>query len=516
MSEMLGNRRAFWVFWLGCIAVTVGTVLHLPMYLMARNAGYRLADMPMDIGMEIGMVLIVAGVLLTAYGLAPSRTGEDADPIGMAVTHPDGVPLAPAHWRLMLILTVALVVDVMKPASLGLVLPGMREEYGVSKAVVAWLPFSALSGTFLGSILFGILADLYGRRAAILISSIMFVGTSICGAMPTFWWNVFMCFMMGMAAGGMLPVTYALLTETMPTRSRGVALVVVGALGAAGGYLAANGLSAVLQPAFGWRIMWFLNLPTGLLLILISGWIPESAKFLLHTGRLAEAREVLKKFGSVLAPVAAMAPEAAAPSSQTGKVILLSIAALAWSMTNFGILLWLPAELVSKGYSIGASSAFLAQSAVISIPTAALAAFLYNRWSTKYTLVASMILTGVGLMGIMLLEHPVAGFPASPLLPVAVVVFGSNALLAVLLPYTAELFPARIRGRATGWVAGCTKFGGIFAQLLGLLGLLVTLGQAALTVAALLGIACVLVILFGDETRGRDLGHLDADRVTKT
>src|SRR5579859_7141787 len=176
---MLGNRRAFWVFWLGCIAVTIGTVLHLPMYLMARESGFRLADMPMDLGMEVGMALIVIGVLLTAYGLAPRQSGKAADPIGMMVVHPETVPLSAAHWRLMLILTIALVVDVMKPASLGLVLPGMRDEYGVSKAVVAWLPFSALTGTFLGSILFGILADLYGRRAAILISSIMFVGTSI-------------------------------------------------------------------------------------------------------------------------------------------------------------------------------------------------------------------------------------------------------------------------------------------------------------------------------------------------
>ena len=58
----------------------------------------------------------------------------------------------------------------------------------------------------------------YGRRASILLSAVMFVGTSLCGAMPSFWWNVGMCFLMGAAAGGMLPVTYALLAETMPSR----------------------------------------------------------------------------------------------------------------------------------------------------------------------------------------------------------------------------------------------------------------------------------------------------------
>ena len=85
----------------------------------------------------------------------------------------------------MLVLTVALVIDVMKPASLGFVVPGMRSEYAVSAATVAWLPFAALSRHRPGSVLWGWLAELYGRRASILLSAVMFVGTSICGAMPS-------------------------------------------------------------------------------------------------------------------------------------------------------------------------------------------------------------------------------------------------------------------------------------------------------------------------------------------
>ncbi len=51
---------------------------------------------------------------------------------------------------------------------------------------------------------------------------------------------------MGAGAGGMLPVTYTLLAETMPSRHRGWALVLVGGLGAVGGYFAASALSALL------------------------------------------------------------------------------------------------------------------------------------------------------------------------------------------------------------------------------------------------------------------------------
>ena len=131
---------------------------------------------------------------------------------------------------------------------------------------VAVLPFVALTGTTVGSFIWGALADIYGRRASILLAAVLFVGTSICGAMPSFSWNIFMCFMMGLAAGGMLPVANALLAEIMPTKHRGWCLVLLGGIGTIGGYFATSELSALLQPHFGWRIMWLIGFPTGLIL----------------------------------------------------------------------------------------------------------------------------------------------------------------------------------------------------------------------------------------------------------
>ena len=181
------------------------------------------------------------------------------------ISAPEDAALGGAHWRLMLVLVIALIIDVMKPASLGFTIPGMVSEYAVPKATASLVPFAALIGTVTGSVLWGVIADIYGRKASILLSAVMFVGTSICGAMPSLAWNIGMCFMMGAAAGGMLPVTYALLAEMMPNKHRGWSLVLVGGLGAVGGYFAASGFSALLQPIFGWRILWLLNLPTGLI-----------------------------------------------------------------------------------------------------------------------------------------------------------------------------------------------------------------------------------------------------------
>src|SRR2546421_3003343 len=40
----------------------------------------------------------------------------------------------------------------------------------------SWLPFAALAGTVVGSCLWGVMADIYGRRASIVLSSVLFVG----------------------------------------------------------------------------------------------------------------------------------------------------------------------------------------------------------------------------------------------------------------------------------------------------------------------------------------------------
>src|SRR4051794_24329819 len=513
----LADRRGIWAFMLGVLCVTAGGLLHVPMFMMGRMNGFQLAGMPMGNDMIGGMGLIIGGVLVAAYGLLPkdiSRQVATAKEVEIAA--PEDVHLSAAHWGLMVVLVVALIIDVMKPAALGFTIPGMVNEYGVPKATASLVPFFALTGTVVGSVIWGVIADIYGRKASILLSAIMFVGTSICGAMPSLYWNVGMCFMMGAAAGGMLPVTYALLAEMMPSKHRGWALVLVGGLGAVGGYFAASGFSALLQPTFGWRILWVLNLPTGLSLVLLGAFIPESAKFLLARGRREEARQVMERFGSKARKTLA-AEHAALERGQSvaltgraffGKLFALSLAATCFGLINFGLLLWLPADLIAKGYSVAVSSKLLAESALIAFPTVFIVAYLYSGWSTKWSVVGSLAISLVGLAGVLRLELTGSG---SPVFPVALLIIGTNALIAMLLPYAAESFPLRIRGRTTGTVAACTKAGGMFAQLLAIMALVPPLGVVSLMIIVPTVAALILVAWFGKETRGRDLRDLDPD-----
>lgn len=514
VTSTLSDRQAIWAFAAGCIAVTLGVLAHLPMFAMARAMHYRLAGMPMDATMLGGMALIVVGTAFAAYGLLPRDAAAGRRAVAdISVAAPEDAPLGLAHWGLMAVLVIALVIDVMKPASLGFTVPGMISEYGVPKRTVSLVPFFALAGTVTGSVVWGWIADVYGRKASILLSAVMFVGTSICGAMPSLAWNIAMCFMMGAAAGGMLPVTYALLAEMMPSRHRGWSLVLVGGLGAVGGYFAASGLSAVLQPIFGWRILWLANLPTGLTLVLLGAFIPESAKFLMARGRMLEAEAVMRRFGARAYSTSATAA-APSPASQPlvglalyGKLVALSLSALSWGLINFGLLLWLPADLVAKGYSVGVSSRLLAESALIAFPTVFVAALMYSRWSAKWALVTMIGITLAGLVLVLRLELAGNG---NPVLPVALLIVGTNGMIAIVLPYAAESFPLRVRARATGWVAACTKAGGLLAQGLTISGIILSMGFASTLVMIPTALSLIAVAWFGRETRGRDLRDLES------
>ena len=93
-AKVFLDRRGVWAFALGCTAVTIGVLMHIPMF------------------------LIVAGIGVAAYGLLPRKVGDQMEAASRISVHaPEDAPLSPAHWGLMVVLTIALVIDVMKPAA---------------------------------------------------------------------------------------------------------------------------------------------------------------------------------------------------------------------------------------------------------------------------------------------------------------------------------------------------------------------------------------------------------------
>ncbi|MGH9166712.1 MAG: MFS transporter [Acidimicrobiia bacterium] len=520
-------------FWLGATGLVAGTLLHLPMYLGAADMGYRLAGMPIDGRMQLGMALIIGGLAASAYGLFPRVDPEARNRVArVRVRALDDAPLGRPHVVLLAVLAVAVLIDIMKPTTLGFVVPGMAEEYGLKSPLnpagtipVALLPLVGIAGTVMGSFLWGWLADRIGRRATILLAALMFIGTAICGAMPSFAWNLLMCFIMGLSVGGMLPIAYALTAETIPARHRGVLMILIGGdLSLA--FFVTSWLSSSLQPEFGWRIMWLIGAPTGLLLILMSRWIPESPRFLLANGRREEAQRIMDRFGATIVEDeqdAELAVEETIESRFTqllkrpfgGLSLGLGLYALAFGLVQFGFLLWLPTNLRKAGFDVASADFLVAKASLLGFPITFLVALLYGFWSSKKTMVMFASLTCATLFGFALLGEGVAENPLLLQALVVVVIMGVSTATTDLMPtYAAEVYPTRLRGRGSGFVAGASKAGGLLG--IGLVVAAVT--PPTFTGAALLGavpmlLAIVAMAVYGVETRRRRLEEITADQL---
>ncbi|MFF5428478.1 MFS transporter [Streptomyces griseofuscus] len=515
----------------GSVLVVIGVVLHVPSYWMTRDDHFAMAGMGMSPAMTTGMVLIVLGLGAAAWSLLPTWQRTAARGSGPRATRYaalDDAGFTRAHRALVTVLSVALVVDTMKPASLGFAVPGMRAEYGLDAGEAALLPLVAIAGTIVGSLLWGRIADVYGRRSTILLSALMYVATSICGFMPSYGWNLAMCALMGMAAGGMLPTVYSLMSESVPARRRGWIMVAQSGFGAAAGYLVASGCSTLLVPHYSWRALWLLGLPTGLLLVVLRRWIPESPRFLIESGRQEEAARVMARYGIRAVPGAGSGPADASTDRRSGTVDgpgvgaeaeqrrfshLLSaryrvqtwvivLFGVSWGIVNWGFITFLPSFLTSAGAGTRAGNLLFISSA-LAVPATFIAAALYARWSSRKAMCLYAALTALVLVGYAVLRPERHGHGGTMVVLTALLLIASGGMAALLAPYATEVYPTALRATGSGVAAAGTKAGGLFGPLL--LGSAPRLEGLALVSAVPLVAAGLVLWRHGTETRGTPL-----------
>ena len=520
------------MFWTGSLAITMGVVLHLPMYVGAREMGYRLVGMPVDAAMAAGMALIVVGLGATLYGLVPPRSVRHPASAPLQIKALDDIGLSKAHVALLLVIAAAVTIDVMKPVTLSFVVPGMTEEYGLASPLnpggsvpVAYLPLAGIVGTVVGSLVWGALADAVGRRASILFAAVVFIATSICGSMPSFSWNLFMCFVMGLGVGGMLPIAFALMAEVIPARHRGALMVLIGG-DVAGAYIITSWLAAELTPTYGWRILWLLGLPTGLVLLLLNRWIPESPRFLIHQGRHAEAGAVMARYGAAAVEAA---PDQAGVEDHLGRswrqvfawpfggiTTVVGLFGLGVGLVTFGFQLWIPTNLQELGFDQVTSATILRDSAIIGFPLTFLIAWLYGYWSAKKTMVILGLVTAASLAGFVVLGDAVVEDRLRLYILLVVPITGISTILAVLIAYASETYPTRIRSRGTGLAAGASKLGGV-----AVIGLVVagaappSISTTALIGAVPIAAGAVAMAVLGVETRRRALEEITAEELAR-
>lgn len=525
-------------FWLGAAATTAGVVTQLPMYFMAGGMHYHVAGMPVTNEMLAGMALMFAGLAASGYGLYPRSRPTRNELSGVSVAPLDDARLRPAHIALLLVLALAVTIDGMKPAAFGFVIPGAEAEYGLRGPLnpaahalpIGLYPLSGITGIMVGAFAWGTLGDRIGRRASILLAAMIFIASATCGAMPQYWMNLVCCFIMGLAAGGMVPIGFTLLSETVPRRHRGWMMVLTGSNIITAYILVSWLASTIASPErFGWRLLWLVSLPTGVLLVALNRWIPESPRFLLQQGRDDEARAVMRRYGAVIVerrpePAARQTASAGAFRALfskpfiglTGALVLL---ALGIGATQYGFQQWLPSSLERLGFSAVSASALVRNASVFGFPLTAVVALLYHLWGGKKTALCVTGIVAVALAGYVLLGDRAAENHALLYVLLVAVLWGANVMSAVLAAYTAEVYPTVIRARGSGLSSGSAKISGAAIQALAV----VAVAAPSIRMTAILGVVPLLLALavlaaFGPETRHRRLeeiaGQLERERIT--
>ncbi len=156
-------------------------------------------------------------------------------------------------------------------------LPAIRAELGLSPAAGGALGSATLIAAAGGGVLFGLIADRFGRTRALMASvAIYSVFTAACGFAQDFTQLLIFRALLGIGMGGEWASGAALVSETWPAEHRGKALGFMQS-GWAIGYAAAALVNAVVQPAFGWRAVFFIGILPAFFTLWVRRHVEEPA-----------------------------------------------------------------------------------------------------------------------------------------------------------------------------------------------------------------------------------------------
>jgi MFS family permease len=155
-----------------------------------------------------------------------------------------------------------------------LVLASVMADLGFAKSTAGLIGSFTLVASAFGGILFGVIADRYGRTRALIGSILIYsLFTGACGLAQTAWHLMLFRALLGIGMGGEWASGAALVSETWPDEHRGKALGVVQSSWAVG-YAAAAIVTQLVLPAWGWRAAFFV----GILPALVTAWVRRSVE----------------------------------------------------------------------------------------------------------------------------------------------------------------------------------------------------------------------------------------------
>jgi|KBSMisStaDraftv2_1062788.scaffolds.fasta_scaffold34318_2 MFS family permease len=369
-----------------------------------------------------------------------------------------------------------------------MVLTALLADFGISKTTGGVLGSLTLLASAGGGVLFGMIADRYGRRTG-LISSVLTYSlfTAACGLAQTVWQLAVCRFVLGLGMGGAWTTGAALVSETWPDRHRGKAVGLMQSAWAVG-YGSAAALAAIVLPRYGWRAMFFIGALPALAAVWMHRGLNESAMW---TDARTHGRASL---GLIFSP---------AYRRVTLALVALSFCTLyAYWAFNFWVPAYLTLPVEQRG--VGLDTSEVAGLLVVMNVGGWLGYVLYgyvsDRIGRRRSFVAYLIVAAV-----LVFAYGRARSATVLLLLGPVVAFFSTGYLSGFGAIIAELYPTTVRAAAGGFIFNIGRIGSAAAPLLiASLAQRSGFGIAFATTSAALVLAA-LTWLWIPETKGRAL-----------
>ena len=351
--------------------------------------------------------------------------------------------------------------------------PNWHLTYGQSALMLLSSGVGAIAGALIG----GQVADILGRKTIIWSGGLVFaLGAAGCALVPDAAWIQFSLLRFVVGFGSMAATTSQnpLIVEITPTRLRTFVSSMMVAPVALGTMFAAI-VSATLLPAIGWRgvaLTGALPIVTSLLIAWIA---PESVRWLLSRGRAADARRQAAKLLGVPETSISM-PAVIAPITKAASMrALLQDQRRFWwviiiwvgiSTGTYGVALWGPTILSqllkispheAAGYFVYSSIASLLGRVLFSV----LPLYIGRRGAAMVGAAASVL---VMLAIFIFYREFVGGWSVFALLVIGGAAFYSG-MFSNISPYTVEVFPVSLGGRAFGLAQAANGVGKILGPV---------------------------------------------------
>ncbi len=389
-------------------------------------------------------------------------------------------------------------VDGFDTASIAFIAPALRAEWQLTTSQLSMLFGAGLAGLTIGALLFGPLADRYGRKTIMLVSVAFFGVASLCCALadspPTL---AALRFLTGIGLGGAMPMSVTLSSEYAPRRHRSV-LVTAMFCGLTLGSGLGGVLAAHIVNQWGWRPVLVLGgvLPLGLVPFLMLA-LPESATYLVMRGAdLERVGRILRRIAPLenLSSVVWTTPPAPA-GSPVGRLFDANLrrgTALIW-LTFFMSLLviyllsnWLPTLVKSTGLSLIEASLVSAMFQTGGTVGAIAIGQMMDRFQPARVLSIAYLMAA----GFTALIGSSAGHTAALMLSVFGAGFCVSGGQVGVNALAAAYYPTANRATGVGWASGIGRIGSFVGVLAG--GWMVALGMGFPVMFALIGIPAVI------------------------